>query len=107
VTSFSEAVAEELRGTAVHVMALCPGFTRTEFHDRGDIHDVDALPARAWSEAGDVVRVALRDLDRRRKVSIPGPHNLVLAAAGHVSPGTWASRLVRIVRERGERIRAR
>jgi short-subunit dehydrogenase len=71
VTNFSESQAQLVRGAGVRVMALCPGYTRTEFHERAGI-DVSRTPAWMWLDAGDVVRAGLRDLRRGRMVSVPG-----------------------------------
>jgi len=71
VTNFSESQAQLVRGSGVRVMALCPGYTRTEFHASAGI-DTSRMPAWLWLEAGDVVRAALRDLRRGRMVSVPG-----------------------------------
>jgi uncharacterized protein len=70
VTSFSEAMALAVRRYGVRVMALCPGYTRTEFHQRAGI-DMSKAPAWLWLSAADVVRAALRDLDRGKMVSVP------------------------------------
>src|SRR5262249_31554108 len=43
VLSFSESLADEVRGTGVHVLCVCPGFTRTEFQERAHV-DTSALP---------------------------------------------------------------
>ena len=72
LTSFSEGLAAELVGTGVRVQALCPGFTRSEFHRRMDI-DVSELPRWMWMSAAHVVDTSLRALDRGRPVvCIPG-----------------------------------
>ncbi|MGO0577168.1 SDR family NAD(P)-dependent oxidoreductase [Ornithinimicrobium panacihumi] len=70
VTIFSEALATELAPHGVHVTALCPGFVRTEFHQRAKMN-MSKLPDRLWLSAPDVVRTALDDLARGRVVSVP------------------------------------
>jgi hypothetical protein len=71
VINFSESLALGVRGSGVRVLALCPGYTRTEFHDRAGI-DTSRMPGWLWLSAEDVVREALRDLHRGRLVSVPG-----------------------------------
>ena len=70
VTSFTESQAQLVHGTGVRVLALCPGYTRTEFHQRAGI-DMSATPTWLWLSADAVVRAALRDLRRGRLVSVP------------------------------------
>jgi short-subunit dehydrogenase len=72
VTVFSEALANELRGTGVTATALCPGFTRTEFHGRAGM-DMSRLPGPLWLDADRLVRDGLADVARGRVVSVPGP----------------------------------
>jgi short-subunit dehydrogenase len=71
LTTFSEGLAAELAGTGVQAQALCPGFTRTEFHSR--MAEPDRLPKFAWLSAEAVVEHSLRCLDRGGPtVCIPG-----------------------------------
>jgi short-subunit dehydrogenase len=98
VTNFSESVGLATARRGVRVMALCPGFTRTEFQERAGIGTAGS-PEWMWLEADDVVNVALRDLARGRLVSVPDwkykavafgirftPHGL-LAAMGRATRG--------------------
>ena len=92
VTTFSQGIAKDLRGTGVHVIALCPGLTHTEFHERSGI-DLSSTPDWLWSDVDTVVDVALRDLARGRRVSIPGAPNKALSAVAQVVPGRVIGRL--------------
>ena len=88
VTSFTQAIHEELRGTGVKAMVVCPGFTRTEFQQRaGAGAETSSLPGFMWQEADEVVRAALRDYDRGRAVSVPGPLNTAAAVFATMAPG--------------------
>jgi len=70
VTNFSESTGLAMRRYGVRVMALCPGYTRTEFHQRAGV-DAGKIPNWLWLSADDVVRAGLRDLRRGRLVSVP------------------------------------
>jgi short-subunit dehydrogenase len=70
VTNFTESIALSVRGYGVRMMALCPGYTRTEFHDRAEI-DMSKIPSRLWLRADDVVRDGLADLRSGKIVSVP------------------------------------
>ncbi|MCA0330289.1 MAG: SDR family oxidoreductase [Actinobacteria bacterium] len=85
VTVFSEAVDRQVQGTGVHVTALCPGFTHTEFHERAGM-DVDHLPDWMWLDAPDVVAAALADFRRGKPVSVPGAQYKVLSTVARYAP---------------------
>jgi short-subunit dehydrogenase len=69
-TSFTLSLAEKLNGTGVLATAMCPGFVRTEFHQRAEM-DVSALPGWFWLSADRVVDGCLSDVRRGRTISVP------------------------------------
>lgn len=72
---FSESLALENRTLGIKVIALCPGFTRSEFHDvTGTRELVNRLPPYMWLSAEQVVRFGLRAVRRRKPavIAIPG-----------------------------------
>jgi hypothetical protein len=99
LNSFTQAVHEELRGSGVHVMVVCPGYTHTEFHERAGLGPTH-IPELMWQSSDDVVAAALRDLDRRRAVSIPGALNKTLGALSSVAPAGISRRVAGIVTRR-------
>jgi hypothetical protein len=76
---------DEVRGTGVRVLAICPGLTRTEFLETDEFKafKYDAVPAWAWMTADEVVEESLRALphSERRPVFIPGRGNRAFVAA--------------------------
>ena len=86
----------ETRGTGVHVTALCPGYTLTEFHDvNGSRERVSsAYPAWMWQTAEHVARVGYAACEADRPRVTPGAMNNVLATLGKLLPDGLALNLV-------------
>ena len=91
VLSFSRALNAELRPRGIRVMAVCPGWVRTEFFDHAMVDQTSVTYFNRIYEAKDVARRALRDMARGKDVSILGfpirlqvfftkllPHRLVM-----------------------------
>ncbi len=84
VINFSESVARSVRRHGVRVLALCPGYTRTEFHQRAGIN-MSNMPGWMWLSADDVARDGLRDLRKGKYVSIPTwKYKLAAFAVRHI-----------------------
>ena len=83
VLSFSEALWEENRRHGIHVMALCPGVTETNFFEAAQ---VDRPPMRAAQPAEDVVATALRALARQKSHVVSGWTNLLMVEAERFLP---------------------
>jgi uncharacterized protein len=84
VQSFSLALHHELAGTGVHVMALCPGATRTEF--QAVARNGDTVPSFIYMDAETVVAQALRAAKRNRSICINGAFNRIATHAQRVAP---------------------
>jgi len=99
VTSFTEAVHEEMKGTGVAVSVLCPGFTRTEFQERASA-PADDVPGFMWQEAPEVARAGLDGLAKNKAVIIPGATNKVLGSLTALMPHAVTRRAAAIVVKR-------
>jgi uncharacterized protein len=91
VTSFSESLSVGLRGTGVQVIAVCPGFIRTEFHERAGM-DMSRTPDWMWLDVSTVVDRTFRDLARGRPVSVAGHRYRMFARLLQHGPRTLARR---------------
>ncbi len=85
LTSFGQAVHEEVRGDGVTVVTLLPGFTTSEFHDAAGMTRSN-VPGPAWLTPEAVAEAGLRALDRGRAVCIPGLGYRMLAVLSRHSP---------------------
>ncbi|MFI6338663.1 SDR family NAD(P)-dependent oxidoreductase [Streptomyces sp. NPDC050535] len=85
VVQFTQGAARDLAGSGVRLMALCPGFVRTEFHERAGM-GTDNIPNWMWLDADKLVAAALGDLARGRTLSIPDPRYKALMGLVKVTP---------------------
>ena len=86
VTSFSEALHEELRGTGVTVTAAMPGIVHTEFMEHANAHHLDGLPGFAKLKPELVAQATLRAARKGKAVSIPGFGYRIMAAMVSATP---------------------
>lgn len=97
VTSFTEAVHEELAGTGVHVTALCPGFTRTNFVDNaGAGDDASRIPEFIWMEPEPVAAAGLRAVAANRATVVPGLQYKLSTGASRVMPSAITRRVISV-----------
>ena len=85
LTVLTEAVNTELKSTDIKVSALCPGFTRTEFHQRGRMK-MNGLPNFMWLDADTLVAQSWKDAQANKPVSIPGWQYKLLVAIVSIAP---------------------
>ncbi|MFJ9006343.1 SDR family oxidoreductase [Streptomyces canus] len=85
VVQFTQGAAKDLAGSGVRLMALCPGFVRTEFHQRAGM-GTDNIPGWMWLDADKLVAAALTDLSRGKTLSIPDPRYKALMGLVKVAP---------------------
>ncbi|WP_111512693.1 SDR family NAD(P)-dependent oxidoreductase [Mycobacterium kyogaense] len=81
VLHMSQSLDMELKPHGIHVTALCPGFTHSEFHDVMGARDAaDRLPGLLWQNPEDVVREGYQAVMAGKPVCIPGTVNKLTAA---------------------------
>ncbi|MGF1598985.1 MAG: SDR family NAD(P)-dependent oxidoreductase [Acidimicrobiales bacterium] len=101
VTSFSTSLAAELADRGVTVTCLCPGLTRSEFHDRAG-YDTTAYPGWAWQSPAAVAAAGLLGAAGGKVTVIPGAHNRALVGLANLVP-TRLRRRVEVLVDRSER----
>lgn len=99
VTFFTQGLGTELEGTGVHAVVTCPGFVRTEFHERAGV-EIDQSNDTWWLEVDAVVQQAMDDLRRGKVISVPGRSYKALAAGAHLIPREALRRAERLRRSR-------
>jgi short-subunit dehydrogenase len=98
VLSFSEAIANELRGSGVSVTCLCPGATETNFAKRADMENsrlfrMGAMDAKLVAQAG------LDGLVKGETLVIPGAKNKFLAQSVRLAPRKLVTAISRSIQE--------
>lgn len=78
----------------VTVQALCPGFTRTEFHQRMGA-EIDSVPRWMWLKADAVVKASLKDLERGKPISVPSARYKVLSTIARYAPAGIVAKVAR------------
>ena len=100
---FSESLHLELKGSGVRVQALCPGLTRTDFHEKLGLRADDVYrrkgPVKAMSPES-VVEASLCCLEKNRPICIPGTSNRAAALAVRLIPRAFLRRMLLFRRTR-------
>lgn len=85
LTVLSESLHTELKDTKVKIIAVCPGFTHTEFHQRGKMK-MTGLPEFMWLSTKQVVEKSWRDLNSGKAVSVAGWQYKTLSLIARYAP---------------------
>ena len=102
LTVLSESLHTELKATNVRVHALCPGFTRTEFHQRGNMK-MGGLPKWFWLTAEQVVKDSWIAAKSGKALSVPGRQYKVLSLITRFGPRPLVRKVGMNVRVRQRR----
>lgn len=96
---FSQSLNAEMEGSGVHVTAVCPGFTWSEFHDVNGTRDrTNKLPKWLWQSAEEVVEASYRASERNKAIIVTGAPNKVMAGIAKMTPDDIALQLAKGVR---------
>lgn len=94
VLSFTEAIAEELRGSGVSVTAFCPGAFESGFQAEARVGETRLVKGRKLPSSAALADAALKAMDSGRVVSVPGLMNKVGAASVRLTPRPAMRRIV-------------
>ncbi|OYX32037.1 MAG: dehydrogenase [Caulobacterales bacterium 32-69-10] len=95
VVKFSEGLHLETLGTGVHVTAVCPGLTRSEFHTDPALRaPTEPAPTWLWMRAEAVAEQGFEASEANRPVCVTGAANKAVAAAAHLLPPSWGLAMV-------------
>lgn len=101
VLSFSEAIANELKGTGVTVTALCPGPTESEFQKRAHIENTRLIKGKlmGWMTAEEVAKIGYEGLMKGKRLVIPGLINKLGVHSVRISPRAVVTQVARLLQE--------
>lgn len=92
----SQSLDAEYREKGIRITAVCPGFTKTGFHEANGTQELmDQAPRHFWQTSKEVVESAIAANDRGRVVHVPGWHNKIAAAIMKYLPDGLVARLIR------------
>ena len=100
VLSFTEALAEELRGSGVKISCLCPGPVKTNFQKRAYITDTPLANSPLLVDVREVARIGYEGLKQGKRVVIPGWKNRLGVELLRIAPREMVTRIVRKVQEK-------
>ncbi|MDY6902480.1 MAG: SDR family oxidoreductase [Cyanobacteriota bacterium] len=101
ILSFSEAIANELEDTGVSVTVLCPGPTKSGFHQRTGTENSQRMKDMKMMDAKTVAEIGYRGLMAGQTVVIPGTKNRILAEAVRFLPRKQVTKISKVVQGHG------
>lgn len=99
VISFSEALAEELKGTGITVTTFCPGATETKFASVAGLENSRLFKAGGLADAQDMAEYAYRAMMRGSRVSVPGFKNKLVAQGNRFAPRKLVTKITKYIQE--------
>ena len=96
VIRFSQGLHLETQGSGVHVSALCPGLTYSEFHDVTGVRDQvsNSTPTWMWLGADEVAQAGYEAAEANRPICVTGAPNKAIAALSKLIPDEWGMALM-------------
>jgi short-subunit dehydrogenase len=93
---FSQSLHLETQGLGVHVSALCPGYTYSEFHDANETRErvSESTPTWLWLGADEVAAAGYEAAEANRPICVTGAPNKAIAALAKIVPDEWAMALI-------------
>ena len=99
VESFSEALAEECRGTGVTITSLCPGPTISGFQKAAGIENIRLVRGRNIPASKDVAEYGFDAMMRGKRIAIYGWMNRAMTFSIRLAPRTFVTRIVKWIQD--------